>query len=297
MFKCKFCNDTSARRHSVRKNKVGLTPVYFCKKCDLHFVNRRGFENFRHTPEAITAALDLRAKGLSLSDVVDHLDQHYRVNVSRVTILDWQKKFGQKLKSFSQTLTPHLGGTFHADEMFVKQRKNWIYYWDCLDYETKFLVADHLSDERNDREAVEFLKKIKCGSPELPSIVHTDCSYDYPRAFRRVFPRRRIHKSYPAWKKKFKNNPIERFHNTLKQRYKVFRGFDNIENAEKFFDFYRVYYNFIRKHRSLQMRTPAQAARIELNLGRNRIRSMIEILLAFVKARIWLKPNVNLRIS
>src|SRR3989338_3582829 len=293
MFKCKFCKKDSARRHSIRKNKTGLFSVYYCKKCNKYYTDRKGFERFRHSSEVITAALDLRAKGLSLADVVDHLDQHHRVQVTRKTILFWQNKFGQKLKSFSQTLTPHLSGTFHADEMFVKQRENWIYYWDCLDYETKFLVADHISNDRNDKEAVDFLNKIKCGSPELPRIVHTDCSYDYPPAFREVFPRRRIHKAYPAWKKKFKNNPIERFHNTLKQRYKVFRGFDNIESAEKFFDFYRVYYNFIRKHMTLGMKTPAQAAKIELNLGRNRIRSMVETLLAFLKARFWLKQNGN----
>ena len=294
MFYCKHCKKNSTAKAGLRKNKVGFTQRYFCTKCKKYSVNRKGFENFRHSPEVITVALDLRAKGLSLSDVVDHLDQHHRVRVSRMTVLDWENKFGQKLKSFSQTLTPHLGGTFHADEMFVKQRKKWIYYWDCIDYETKFLVADHISDDRNDKEAVDFLTKIKCGSPELPSIIHTDCSYDYPPAFRKVFPRKRkIHYAYPAWKKKFKNNPIERLHNTLKQRYKVFRGFDNIQSAEKFFDFYRVYYNFIRKHRSLGMQTPAQVAKIKLNLGRNRFRSMIELLLTFYKARIWLKPKVD----
>lgn len=291
MFLCKNCKNHSAVKAGLRKNKVGFTQRYVCRNCHTYSVNRKGFENFRHSPEVITVALDLRAKGLSLADVVDHLDQHHRTKVSRMTILDWQNKFGQKLKSFSQTLIPHLGGTFHADEMFVKQRKNWIYYWDCIDYETKFMVADHLSEQRNDKEAVDFLTKIKCGSPELASVIHTDCSYDYPPAFRKVFPRKRIHKSYPAWKKKFKNNPIERLHNTLKQRYKVFRGFDNTQSAEKFFDFYKVYYNFIRKHMSLGMQTPAQAAKIELNLGKNRIRRMIEILLAFFKARIWLKPN------
>jgi putative transposase len=293
MFFCKNCKTHSAVKTGLRKNKVGFTQRYVCTKCNKYSVNRKGFENYRHSPEVITAALDLRAKGLSLSDVVDHLDQHHRVKVTRKTILFWQRKFGQKLKSFSQTLTPHLGGTFHADEMFVKQRKDWIYYWDCLDYETKFLVADHISDDRNDKEAVEFLNKIKLGSLELPQRISTDCSYDYPPAFRKVFPRkRRIHYAYPGWKKKFKNNPIERLHNTLKQRYKVFRGFDNILSAEKFFDFYRVYYNFIRKHMSLGMKTPAQAARIELNLGRNRLRSMIELLFTFFKTRIWLKPNV-----
>lgn len=291
MFFCKYCKSHTAVKYGLRKNKVGFTQRYICTKCKRTSVNRKGFENYRHSPEVISAALDLRAKGLSLSDVVDHLDQHHRVEVTRKTVLFWEREFGKKLKSFSQTLIPRLGGTFHADEMFVKQRKNWIYYWDCIDYKTKFLVADHLSEERNYDEGTEFLNKIKLGSPEIPKEIHTDNSWDYPIAFKRVFPRRRIHKHYPAWKHKFRNNPIERLHNTLKQRYKVFRGFDNPQSAEKFFDFYRVYYNFIRKHMSLAMKTPAQAAKIKLNLRRNRFRSMIELLLAFYKARIWLKPN------
>lgn len=283
MFKCKHCKKNSAIKRGVKKNKSGWITRYYCKDCGKWFVDRKGFERFRHSPEAITAALDLRAKGLSLSDVVDHLDQHYKVKVSRKTILDWQNKFSEKLKSFSQTLTPHLGTIFHADEMFIKVRKEWNYYWDCIDYETKFLVADHLSKEREENEAVQFLNKIKTGSPNMPEEIHTDCSYDYPPAFRKVFPRRRIHKYYPSWKKKFKNNPIERLHNTLKQRYKTFRNFDNFESCWNFFDFYKIYYNFIRKHMTLGFKTPAQAAKIELSLGRNRFRSLIEILIIKLK--------------
>lgn len=284
MFVCKYCKTGSGVKAGLRKNKVGFTQRYVCTKCNKYFVKRGGFENFRHSPEVITAALDLRAKGLSLADVVDHLDQHHRVLVSRQTISDWGKKFGRKLKHFTQTLRPHLGNVFHADEMFFKVRKDWNYYWDCIDYETKFLVADHVSDERNDSEAVEFLNKIKTGSPQLPDVVHTDCSYDYPPAFRKVFPRRRIHKSYPAWKKHFKNNPIERLHNTLKQRYKVFRGFHSLKTSAHFFNFYKQYYNFIRKHMSLGGRTPAQAAQISPQLGRNRMRSMIKFLFALNRA-------------
>jgi transposase-like protein len=292
MFWCPHCKTDSAIKRGVKKNKSGWIPRFSCTKCGKWFVDRKGFEGYRTSPEVITAALDLRAKGLSLADVVDHLDQHHKVKVSRKTISDWQNKFGKKLKSFTQTLIPHLGKVFHADEMFFKVKKEWHYYWDCIDYETKFLVADHVSDERSDTEAVSFLNKIKLGSPKLPSEIHTDCSYDYPPAFRKVFPRKRIHRNFPAWKKRFKNNPIERLHNTIKQRYKVFRGFDNPKSAEKFFDFYKTYYNFIRKHTTLGFITPAQASKIELNLKRNRIKSLIELFLAFEKARIWQMINL-----
>lgn len=274
--KCPKCKSQSTVRHGFVKRRVGLTRRHLCKACGYKFIRDDGFKRYRHNSKVITAALDLRAKGLSLADVVDHLDQHYAVKVSRTTILNWQNKFGKKLKSFVQTLIPFLGEVFHADEMFYKVGKEWKFYWDCIDYKTKFMVADHVSEERNDAEAVTFLNKIKKGSPEIPREIHTDCSYDYPPAFRKVFPRKKIHRQYPAWKRRFKNNSIERLHNTIKQRYKTFRGFDNIETSEKFFDFYKVYYNYLRKHTTLGFITPAKAAKIDLNLKRNRFKSLIE---------------------
>lgn len=292
MFVCKHCKNDSAVKSGLRKNKCGWVQRYFCNNCKKFFVNRKGFENFRTKAEIITVALDLRAKGLSLAAIVDHLDQHHRFKVTRKTVLDWQNKFGKKLKSFTQTLTPHLGNIYHADEMFAKVGGIWNYLWSCIDYGTKFIVAHHFSDERNDVECIEFLRKIKAKTQKPPDEIHTDNSWDYLPAFRKNFPRNRtIHKHFPAWKKQFKNNPIERYFNTVKERYKVFRGADNTKSAEDFFDFLTVYYNFIRKHTSLGGKTPAQAANIQLNLGRNRFKTLIELLLAFLKAHFWLKPN------
>lgn len=279
MFVCKFCKSESAVKFGLRKNGSGFVQRYFCSDCGKTFVDRKGFENFRNKSEVITAALDLRAKGVSLADIVDHLDQHHRVKVSRQTILDWQNKFGKKLKSFTQTLKPQIDGDVHADEVFLKVRKDWNYYWDAMDYVTKFIVGEHLSTDRNWREAKEFLAQVKTTTQDKIWRIHTDNSFDYPLPIKLVFGKNIFHQHFPAHKKKFKNNPIERFHNSLKQRYKTFRGFDNTQSAKKFLDFWIVYYNFIRKHTTLGFTTPAQAAKIDLNLGRNRIRSLIESLL------------------
>lgn len=263
----------------MKKNKSGWIKRYYCLECHKWFVDRKGFERFRNSPEVITAALDLRAKGLSLSDVVDHLDQHYHVTVSRKTVLDWQNKFGKKLKSFTQTLIPHIDGDIHADEIFLKVGKCFNFFWDCIDYVTKFIVGTHFSTERNWEEAKKFLSRAKKTTQNQVWRIHTDDSFDYPLPIKKVFGKEVFHQHYPSWKKKFKNNPIERFHNTIKQRYKTFRGFDNIKSASDFMTFWTVYYNFIRKHTTLGVKTPAQAAQIELNLKRNRFRSLIERLL------------------
>lgn len=289
MNKCPYCKLVNSVRHGVRQTLTGLKRKYLCNSCERHFTPDEGFNRFRHTPEVITVALDLRAKGLSLADVVDHLDQHCKVIVSRKTILDWQKHFTKKIKGFVETLNPILGPDYHADEMFIKIRNTWKYYWDCLDYKTKFIVADHISNERHFEEAIIFLTKVKRGCETLPERIHTDNSYDYPTAMKKVFWKSVKHVHYPAWKRKFKNNPIERYHNTLKQRYKPMRNFDNLISAYKFLEFFRIYYNFLRKHTSLNKKTPAQAAQIELHLGRNRFLTLINRML-----QIILKPKIHI---
>ena len=276
--KCPKCSETNLIRNGFSRRKTGFSQRYKCKKCGCAFIKDDGFKQYRYDPKIISAALDLLAKGLSLRDVVDHLDQHHSVKVCHQTISNWKTNFGRKLKSFSQSLTPFLGKIFHADEMFYKANGFWNYFWACIDYDTKFLVATHISDDRNLDEATEFLQKIKILKSEPPDEIHTDNSFDYPPAFRKVFPRKRnLHQHFPAWKKKFKNNPIERFYNTVKQRYKTFRCFDNLKTSKEFFDFYEVYYNFIRKHMTLNGKTPAQAANIKLNLSRNRLLSLIKL--------------------
>jgi transposase-like protein len=278
MKKCPYCGKTSSVKYGLRKNKSGFVQKYLCMRCKKSYTDRKGFERFRTKSEVITAALDLRAKGVSLANIVDHLDQHHRTKVSRKTILDWQNKFGGKLKSFTQTLKPIIGGQVHADEMFVKVNGEWNYYWDAVDYTTKFLVGDHLSKERDYRECITFLENVKDCPVNQPYEIHTDNSYDYPWPVKKVFGERGIiHAFYPAWKHRFRNNPIERLHNTEKQTIKTFRNFDNFESTKSFFDFNKVYYNFVRKHTTLEFVTPAEAAGIFLSLGRNRFLSLIEI--------------------
>jgi len=53
------------------------------------------------------------------------------------------------------------------------------------------------------------------------------------------------------------------------------RGVGTAQSAEVFAEAMRIFHNFIREHSSLQNRTPAEAAGIDLKLGNNKIRSLI----------------------
>jgi transposase-like protein len=216
-------------------------------------------------PEIIIDALDLRAKGLSYGKISDFLYQKYKVKVLRSNILYWQNKFGEMIENFTKSFQLSHSFNIHVDEVFFRAKgqrgQNFVYYWDAIDYETKFIVADHISLVREENEAREFITKIKTKLQEYPKNIHTDNSYDYPPAIRKTFGRGKVqHLHFPAWKMKFKNNPIERYHNTVRENYKVMRRFQNERTGYNFLKFFRNYYNFLRPHKTLCGKTPAQVA-------------------------------------
>ena len=70
------------------------------------------------------------------------------------------------------------------------------------------------------------------------------------------------------------NNRMERSHVTLKERTKIMRGIKKTDTV--FLDGQRVYYNHIRPHQGLGGKTPAQAAGLELDLGVNKWKALIQ---------------------
>ncbi|MGC1708738.1 MAG: hypothetical protein WA799_02920 [Nitrosotalea sp.] len=51
---------------------------------------------------------------------------------------------------------------------------------------------------------------------------------------------------------------------------------DHRESAQKLIDAYRIHYNFVRNHGSIQ-KTPAEQAGIKLDLGNNKIENLIKM--------------------
>ena len=265
MFNCPHCKKTNSIKVGIRKNKSGFVQKYFCKECKTFFINRKGLENCQTKPQIIVDALDLRAKGMSFGKIVLHLNQKYKTNIERSTILKWQNKFGEIIENFTKSFQLSHSFNAHADEIFFREKgkrdRNFVYYWDVIDYDTKFIIADYVSYIRDEYEGRRFMEKLKRNMVKPPDKIHTDNSFDYPPAIRKTFGRGKVkHIPFPAWKKKFKNNPIERYHNTIKENYKVMRRFCRLKTAYQFLKFFRNYYNFIRLHKTLDWQTPAQVA-------------------------------------
>ena len=75
---------------------------------------------------------------------------------------------------------------------------------------------------------------------------------------------------------KHNNNPIERYNGKIKDRTKVMRGdFYSFEGGESFMNLNHIIHNFVNPHQQLKGKTPAEAAEIDLKLGRNKLLNLI----------------------
>jgi transposase-like protein len=263
MQSCKFCQSGNVVKHGLRAG----VQRYLCKDCNHHFIdNEIHFARMRVNERVITVALNLYFDGLSSRKVANQVSDLFGEDISHTTVLCWIQKYGQMVNEYVKTLAPKLSGKYHHDETEIKVGGEDRYFWETIDEDTRFLVAQMLGKTRTSEDA----KKVFAQALEKqrPTALFTDGSFAYDEAMKEVFYTR-YKANQVEWVRRVgirareTNNMIERKHGTLKDRLRPARGLKHDATAKKWLDAYVVNYNFCRTHSSIGM-TPAQAAGIEV---------------------------------
>ena len=284
---CDRCHsEGSIIKYGIRHNKSGDIQRYRCKICNHKFIVNHGFERNRANPKAVTAALDLYFKGVSLRKVCDHLKQFYGIEVSHVAIIKWIRKFVDIVKPYVDSIQPpHLSGIYHVDEMMVHVRReqmekgHYSWLWNLMDDTTRFWVSSMVSQRRetSDARAVFQDQKEKTGTPK--AIIH-DGLTSYNDAFQKEYytmknPRVKNIRSISV-RNEGLNSRVERLNGTMRDREKVMRGMHSKESAQKIIEAIRIHYNYCREH-SILGKTPAEQSGIKLDLGENKMESLMRL--------------------
>jgi transposase-like protein len=177
------------------------------------------------------------------------------------------------MRDYVDTLHPELSRVYHADETKVNIRGQWVWLWHLMDGDTRFLLANHVSQGRTVADAREAFREAKAVAKTDARVLLTDGLESYKQAAQREFPNA-VHISGIGIQGRVNNNRMERYHGTFKERNKVMRAIKKPDSA--IIEGQRVYYNHIRPHQGLNGKTPAQAAGLDLNLGTNKWESLIK---------------------
>lgn len=273
--RCSVCGSAHIQKWGWKYRKDGSRVQRFkCISCSHRWnAKNEGFEKMRTNPHAITVALDLYFKNVSLRKIVDHLKQFERVNVSHVAVLKWIQKCVALMRDYVDTLRPELSRVFHADETKVSIRGQWVWLWHLMDGDTRYLLANHVSQGRATADAREAFREAKAIAGTQPRVLFTDSLGSYDAAARKEFPNA-VHVSSVGIQGRLNNNKAERLHSTLKEKVKLARAIKKPDSP--IIEGQRVYYNHIRPHQALNGKTPAEAVGLGMCLEGNKWRSLIE---------------------
>lgn len=200
-----------------------------------------------------------------------------------------------------------VGGVYQVDEMLLHIRKedndmnmtlvnkenhtnrkfdnHYSWLWNLMDSTTRFWICSRITQKRSINDARAVFAEMKQRAPLPKAIVH-DGLLSYDEAYMKELyslqsPRIQNIRSIGSNEKGL-NPKVERLNGTVRDRETVMRGLDNPEAAQELVDAMRIHYNFIRVNQAIGQ-TPAQAAGINLNLGENKVESLMRQAAVYVK--------------
>jgi len=273
---CRFCGSENIVKNGVRKNKYGNLQRYMCKDCGKKFSFNIGFERMRATPQVITSAMQLYFTGESYRNVKKFL-RLQGVNVSHVAVYKWVEKYVGLMDKYLEKITPDVGDTWRADELWVKIRGDMKYLFALMDDETRFWIAQEVANSKFKHDARNLFKMGKEVTGKSPKKIITDGLAAYHDAYKKEFwtlrgPRAE-HIRHIKIQGDHNNNKMERLNGEIRDREKVMRGIKKPDTP--FLTGYQIYHNYIREHEGLKGKTPAEACGIEIE-GENKWLTLIQ---------------------
>ena len=261
---CFFCHSESIRKFGVRRNKSGDIQRWVCSDCHRTFSVNVGFEKMKHDPKAITMALQLYFSGESLRNTKKAL-LLLGVEVCPQTIWKWIQKYVGLMARYTEQITPEVGETWRADELYFKAKGQMKFLFALMDDETRFWIAQQVADTKHTADVRPLFAESKRVAGKVPLDLITDGGKHFVPAFKREFYSRNLYTQHIRDIRlghSIHNNKMERMNGEIRDREKVMRGLKRTDSP--ILKGLQIYHNYVRPHEALNGETPADRAGIKV---------------------------------
>ena len=251
---------------SARVVKIGTRngyQRYLCRACSKKFHTNGKAAGRRFPADQVGAAIRLFYSGMSYKQIAESMGTMYDIpEPSKATIYQWVRDYTKDALKEMECHPAHTGGRWVVEKMQldVGGQKYWI--WNVMDGSTRYLLASHLTKDRNVGSVEAVLKKAAAAAAESPRTVRTDRRRYYVPAVKRVFPDARHIRSAGVGNREDTKNTSEPVQGTFRQRTRTLRGLNSKESAQLYLDGWTLDYNLFRDHVSMDGEPPGQAAQV-----------------------------------
>ena len=276
---CRKCGSGEYSRDAIRwcPKRRDAVQRFRCKICGRRFSDNLGFEGRHFAPAIITLALTIFAFGIS-PDGISQILRQAGTTVHPVTVQRWVDRYVDLVEAYANTLAPpRLGLKWSSDEKNkdIRGQERWVFT--VMDSITRFILSYNVATLKFGYNAVPLLETAKKRAGFVPRIFVTDGLPSFGIAFQKVFwtlKNAAVHISEIHLKGgRCNNNGHERLNGELGDRFKVSRGLKR--DDAPLIRMAIPHHNFIRSHRGLGGKAPAEAAGIIIR-GQNKWLTLIQ---------------------
>ena len=236
---------------------------YLCRTCSKKFHNNGKAKGRRFPANQMGAAIRQFYSGMSYKRIAESMETMYGIpQPSKATIYEWVRDYTKAALREMERHPAHTGGRWVVDDMQlnVAGQKYWI--WNVMDEGTRYLLASHLTKERDARSAEAVLKKAVAAATDPPRTVRTDRRRYYIPAVKNVAPDAR-HIQSPSVRDWKNNNLSEAVRDAFRQRTQSLRGVSSKEGGHLYLDGWTLSYNLFIDHESMDGKLSGQAAKVD----------------------------------
>ena len=236
---------------------------YLCRACSKKFHITGKAAGRRFEADQMGAAVRLFYSGMSYKRTAESMEKMFDIpEPSKATVYEWVRDYTKDALKEMERHPAHTGGHWVVDDkqLDVAGQKYW--NWNVMDESTGYLLASHLTKERDALAAEAVLKKAAAAAAEPPRRVKTARRRYYFPAMKKVFPDARHIQSPWVRDPANKTDLSERVQDRFRQRTKTLQGLGSMESAQRYLDGWTLTYNLFRDHESIDDKPPHQAAKV-----------------------------------
>ena len=236
---------------------------YLCRACSKKFHTNGKAKGRRFPADQMGAAIRMFYSGMSYQQIAENMETMYDIpEPSKATIYQWVRDYTKDALKEMERHPAHTGGRWVVDEMHMDAGGQQYWIWNVMDGITGYLLASHLTKERDASSALAVLKKAAAAAAEPPRTVRTDRWPYYVLAVKKVFPRARHIRPPGVGNPEDIKNPSKRVQGLFRQRIRTLRGVGSKEKGQLYLDGWTLDYNLLREHESMDGEPPGQAAKV-----------------------------------
>ena len=254
--KCKFCGS----EHIVKYGRYQGVQRYFCKRCRRKFADNGASLHMKTPSFQVASALNMFYENKPICSIRRYMEQKYNSYPSFSTIYRWIIRFTKLGIEKTAACRPAIGDVWIAAETPLKV--NGEHYWilSVVDSRTRFLLACSISQSRSMQNTMVTLTQATEKAGKFPRRIITSTLTTYLNYISSMLKKDMKGPQPAGFKVRSSKGIVKKVNKPLRNGIKIIRKAKKGKTAKLLLKGCLIQYNFIKTHKKLNNRTPAEKA-------------------------------------